>query len=556
MKKLIEQSDSRLVYQEEPLHWLGFLFVLPFFCGFVIGPAFFICFLVWMTGEYNLNCDRIEPTIVECEVSNSRLFGLVKKQPKPIGVIKEAMVVRETRTDSEGDDYDVDVLYGLDSQGSKIALPLDRNVYDNAAQINLFIASPSQSTLTLTQDLSLGEILRILAGMAFLMVFIVIGWKLLVPALIDILRLKLSQLELDQSQGYLRLQNVYKHRSPKVLEQIPLAEITSIDLEEEKDSDGDSIYKVVVNSSQRKALVLERESSREPIATMVAELQAFLGLPSQSEQGQIVGDLSVVGQEVQERSESFEPIAISPDQSTPSLEGSRNGDSLTFPIPNDGGDLEFIWVPAGTLVMTWRGDLFWRNKKTHKVTFQSGFWMGKYPVTQRQYQAVMGKNPSDFQGDLDHPVENVNWQDAIVFCQELSKILKQTIDLPSETQWEWAARGTTKSQGFEYAGSNNLDEVGWHGHNSGGKTHPVGQKKPNELGLYDMSGNVWEWCKDKWTGSSNELPRDGTPFNGGSSTFHAFRGGAWFYGSGGCAVSYRNLNHSGNYSVGFRVVLL
>ena len=214
--------------------------------------------------------------------------------------------------------------------------------------------------------------------------------------------------------------------------------------------------------------------------------------------------------------------------------------------------------------MKWRGDLFWRTEKTHKVTFKSGFWIGKYPVTQRQYQAVMGKNPSCFQKgffrqeNVERPVENVTWGDSIVFCQKLSEILKQTIDLPSETQWEWAARGATKSKGFEYAGSNNLDEVGWYDENSGllGKTHPVGQKKPNELGLYDMSGNVWEWCKDNWTENVTGLPVDGSPLTPGDDSDRLLRGGSWSNYAKDCRSACRLHNAPALRSLngGFRVV--
>ena len=130
---------------------------------------------------------------------------------------------------------------------------------------------------------------------------------------------------------------------------------------------------------------------------------------------------------------------------------------------------------------------------------------------------------------------------------------KQTVSLPSETQWEWAARGATKSKGYTHAGSNHLDEVGWYSNNTKSKTHPVGQLKDNKLEIHDMSGNVWEWCKDNWTSSSNVLKADGTPSTSGGS--HALRGGSWHYDSSNCAVSYRNYFNSSFYYIGFRVVL-
>ena len=219
-----------------------------------------------------------------------------------------------------------------------------------------------------------------------------------------------------------------------------------------------------------------------------------------------------------------------------------------FELPNNGGKLEFIAVPGGTLVM----------EGGHRVQLQP-FLIGKYPVTQRQYQVVMGQNPSHFKGNLECPVECVKWQEAIVFCQKLSEILKQTIDLPSETQWEWAARGATESKGLQFAGSNNLDEVGWYNQNSGSTIHPVGQKKRNELGLYDMSGNVWEWCKDAWGSDSKILPADGTPLTiGGNASARAVRGGSWNDGTAYCRSGFRGDGLPGG-SVnlrGFRVVLL
>jgi hypothetical protein len=155
------------------------------------------------------------------------------------------------------------------------------------------------------------------------------------------------------------------------------------------------------------------------------------------------------------------PPSPSPVPQVPASSAVSNAVNLTnkvFNLPNNGGKLELIAVPGGTLVM----------ERGHRVNLKP-FLMGKYPITQRQYQALMGNNPSCFEGDLDCPVEWVSWDDAITFCQKLSGILKQKIDLPSETQWEWAARGATKSKGYIYAGSNNLDEVGWYWENSGDK---------------------------------------------------------------------------------------
>jgi formylglycine-generating enzyme required for sulfatase activity len=216
-----------------------------------------------------------------------------------------------------------------------------------------------------------------------------------------------------------------------------------------------------------------------------------------------------------------------------------------FNLPNHGGTLELIAIPAGTLVM----------EGGHRVNLKP-FLMGKYPVTQQQYQGVMGHNPSRFQDHLDRPVEQVTWYDALAFCQKLSQLLQEAFDLPSETQWEWAARGATKSKGYIYAGSNHLDEVGWHWDNSDYTTHSVGKKKPNELGLYDMSGNVWEWCKDNWVENINILHQDGEALTqSGDSSTHVLRGGSWHNLVSNSAVSFRNSSDTKDNGIGFRVVL-
>jgi formylglycine-generating enzyme required for sulfatase activity len=236
--------------------------------------------------------------------------------------------------------------------------------------------------------------------------------------------------------------------------------------------------------------------------------------------------------------------SISTPQSPPRV-SAVTVENRSIPLPNNGGSLEFIAVPGGTLVM----------EGGHQVNLKP-FLMGKYPITQRQYQAIMGNNPSYFTGDLDRPVETVTWHDAIDFCKKLSKAVGQTIDLPSETMWEWAARGATRSKGYTYAGSNNLDEVGWYGKNSGSKTHPVGQKKPNELGIYDMSGNVWEWCKDNWADNANVLSGNGSALtSGGNSDWRAVRGGSWSDYPVNCRCAQRSWYGPGNrdYFRGFRV---
>ena len=236
---------------------------------------------------------------------------------------------------------------------------------------------------------------------------------------------------------------------------------------------------------------------------------------------------------------------------------------------------EMVLIPSGSFMM---GALKYDDglndydeKPRHEVTLSRDFWMGKYPVTQSLWESVMGNNPSEFKGS-NRPVENVYWFDVVDFCNKLS--LKEGLNpvygglgdyttgdseyfngdeietlsnqitmnqnangyrLPTEAEWEYAARG---GEYHLYAGSNNIDEVAWYGEDwNSGSTHPVGQKKANDFGLYDMSGNVWEWCWD-WYGfySSNSVT-DPTGPNIGSR--RVFRGGSWNSFAGDARVSSR-----------------
>ena len=194
------------------------------------------------------------------------------------------------------------------------------------------------------------------------------------------------------------------------------------------------------------------------------------------------------------------------------------------------------------------------------VTLTKDYWIGKYEVTQKQYEAVMGNNPSEFKGD-NRPVECVSWHDAKAFCDKLNELYKDKLpagyrfDLPTEAQWEFAARGGNKSKGYKYSGSNDVDDIAWYNDNSG-KTHDVGQKRPNELGLYDMSGNVVEWCRDWYDSYSGYAVTD--PTGPGSGSYRVLRGGSWNHGAVFFRVEHRSDTSPDDRGsrIGFRLALV
>ena len=198
-------------------------------------------------------------------------------------------------------------------------------------------------------------------------------------------------------------------------------------------------------------------------------------------------------------------------------------------------------------------DAFGDESPAHKVTL-STYYIGRFPVTQEEWQAVMDNNPSHFEG-LDKPVDSINWLDCQNFIKKLNEITGLSFRLPTEAEWEYAARGGKKSKRYKYSGGNILEQVGWFDENSNEMSHPVGQKSPNELGLYDMSGNIWEWVQD-WKGeyTSDEQENPKGPLNG---TERVCRGGGWNRERDRARVSYRgddepNLHYC---SLGFRIAI-
>ena len=198
---------------------------------------------------------------------------------------------------------------------------------------------------------------------------------------------------------------------------------------------------------------------------------------------------------------------------------------------------------------------------TRKLTVSS-FQIGRYQVTQEEWEVVIGSNPSKYIG-IRRPVESVSWNNCLEFLNRLNDMTGMYFRLPTEAEWEFAARGGNKSKGFIYSGGNNIDELAWYRKNTFKKgetdsdfgTHPVGQKQPNELGLYDMTGNVWEWCGDCYDnqGSSPLFDTNGSSLR----SYYASRGGGWKSTAGYCRVSRRIISPPTNIgeSLGFRLAL-
>jgi formylglycine-generating enzyme required for sulfatase activity len=225
--------------------------------------------------------------------------------------------------------------------------------------------------------------------------------------------------------------------------------------------------------------------------------------------------------------------------------------------------LDLVWIAPGTFTMGSPATEANRNSEEGpqtQVTLTKGFWLGKYLVMQGQYQAVMGSNPSCFSAlGKDVPVEQVSWDDAMMFCQKLTAQERAAgrlptgyiFTLPTEAQWEYACRAGTTGP---YAGK--LDAIAWYRDNSSGTTHPVGTKQANTWGLYDMHGNVCEWCAD-WYGESYPGGSVTNPLGPASGTYRVFRGGGWNFVAAGCRSAFRpkgwpRLRY---YYLGFRVAL-
>jgi len=241
--------------------------------------------------------------------------------------------------------------------------------------------------------------------------------------------------------------------------------------------------------------------------------------------------LGVIGCGKKSRSSSRSSARESSSSSSASEPSSSKSQVETKVCVLPGGvKLEMVHVEPGSFVMGDKDE----EKRLERIT--EGFWLGKFEVTQAQWEAVMGENPSDFKG-ADNPVETVSWDDCQEFLKKLNALpaVKESglvFRLPTEKEWEYACRAGSKGDYCKLADGTEttertLGEVAWYEDNSGGKTHLVGQKTPNAFGLYDMHGNVWEWCEDLYLAGRSDRVR---------------RGGSWRCDSGNCQASFRNCN--------------
>ena len=211
----------------------------------------------------------------------------------------------------------------------------------------------------------------------------------------------------------------------------------------------------------------------------------------------------------------------------------RSGDKKTITLPG-GVTMEMIWCEPGSFLMgsplAERGRF--DDEPQHQVTLTKGFWLGKYEVTQKQWESVMGENPSKFK-DPDRPVESVSWEDCNAFLRRLNVDLGGIARFPTEAEWEYACRAGSNSA---IAGNGLLSDMAWYDANSGNETHPVGKNHPNAWGFYDMHGNVLEWCYD-WFGKFDAKATD--PKGPSIGSFRVLRGGCWFFYARDCRSAYR-----------------
>jgi formylglycine-generating enzyme required for sulfatase activity len=229
----------------------------------------------------------------------------------------------------------------------------------------------------------------------------------------------------------------------------------------------------------------------------------------------------------------------------------KAGDTWAEPVTG----MEFVWVPAGCYMMgSNSSEASSHEKPVHEVCLDS-FWIGKYQLSQGQYKKIVGNNPSKFKSGEDYPVERVSWEKAKDFISKFNQQSGKRFSLPTEAQWEYAARSGGEDQ--EYAGGNDVEQFAWYESNSGDTTHAVGTKASNELGIYDMSGNVWEWCEDVYDENAYEKHEHNNPLITSGSTYRVIRGGSWIFNPRYVRAAFR-VRFTADYrfiNLGFRLCL-
>ena len=224
---------------------------------------------------------------------------------------------------------------------------------------------------------------------------------------------------------------------------------------------------------------------------------------------------------------------------TPPTGGNTTQDGENKVYTVNGVSFTMVAVKGGTFTMGATAEQTGAESDespTHSVTL-SDYYIGETEVTQELWQAVMGSNPSYFTGNMQRPVESVTWNACQTFITKLNELTGESFALPTEAQWEYAARGGKSTKGYLYSGSNYLGDVAWYVGNSSNTTHPVKSKSPNELGLYDMSGNVREWCAD-WYGSYSSTSQT-NPVGPSTGSHRVLRGGGWQNLATSCRIAYR-----------------
>jgi formylglycine-generating enzyme required for sulfatase activity len=265
--------------------------------------------------------------------------------------------------------------------------------------------------------------------------------------------------------------------------------------------------------------------------------------------------------------------------------GSGGGNSYT-PFPPSGGNvtaqrwqdfietafginMKMVYVEGGTFTMGCTGDQgneCESDESPNRMTTVSSFYIGMLEVTQSQWEKVMGTSIYQQQSKAggsntygvgsDYPMYYVSWEEAKEFCARLSRQTGRNYSLPTEAEWEYAARGGKRNEGTKYAGGWSIDDVAWYDGNSNSSTHMCGTKRSNALGIYDMSGNVWEWCED-WYGSQYLQYDNNNPKGASTGSNRVLRGGSWRSFAGSCRVANRDIGSPGHrrYNFGFRIVL-